>query len=103
MATRKSLTFVLGGPCSGKGFACNKIVEKSKGRIVALSAGDLLRREIKSNGSLATQIVPLLEAGKIVPAQITLQLLISEIMDSPKECQHFLVDGFPRKIGRASC
>ncbi|XP_052290220.1 probable UMP-CMP kinase 2 [Citrus sinensis] len=41
------LSFVLGGPGSGKGTRCTKIV-KNFG-LTHLSAGDLLRREIASN------------------------------------------------------
>ncbi|KAE8715957.1 UMP-CMP kinase [Hibiscus syriacus] len=43
------ITFVLGGPGSGKGTRCIKIVETFG--FTHLSAGDLLRREIASNSA----------------------------------------------------
>ncbi|KAH9679379.1 putative UMP-CMP kinase 2 [Citrus sinensis] len=73
------LSFVLGGPGSGKGTQCTKIV-KNFG-LTHLSAGDLLRREIASN-------------RKIVPSEVTISLIRKEIESSDNH--KFLINGFPR-------
>ena len=88
------MSFVLGGPCSGKGYFCSRVEDRSNGMIKALSAGDLLRKEVKSGGPLAESIDRLLLQGRIVPAEITIKLMVQEMMNS--KVNHFLVDGFPR-------
>ncbi|KAH8091131.1 cytidylate kinase [Aureococcus anophagefferens] len=64
------VVFVLGGPGSGKGTMCAKIVDKYGW--VHLSAGDLLRAERKDptskNGELINDFI---KEGKIVPVEIT--------------------------------
>ena len=61
--------FVLGGPGSGKGTNCARIV--SKFGYVHLSAGDLLREERASGSQLADMINTFIKEGKIVPAEVT--------------------------------
>ncbi|KAH8045465.1 cytidylate kinase [Aureococcus anophagefferens] len=64
------VVFVLGGPGSGKGTMCAKIVDKYGW--AHLSAGDLLRAERKDptskNGELINDFI---KEGKIAPAEIT--------------------------------
>lgn len=93
------VVFVLGGPGSGKGTNCSKIVEKYG--YTHLSAGDLLREERNSGSKLAEMINTCIAEGKIVPAEVTVGLLL-KAMDaaSPKK---FLVDGFPRNMENLSC
>ena len=59
-----------------------------------LSAGELLREEIASGSSTGQTIASIINEGKIVPVQVTLDLLRHKI-ESIK-CNRFLVDGFPR-------
>ena len=59
-----------------------------------LSAGELLREEIASGSSTGQTIASIINEGKIVPVQITLDLLRAKIESIP--CNRFLVDGFPR-------
>ncbi|XP_031393828.1 UMP-CMP kinase isoform X2 [Punica granatum] len=92
--TKKDLfiSFVLGGPGSGKGTQCAKIVE-TFGH-VHLSAGELLRRELISNSECAAMILNTIKEGKIVPSEVTVKLIQKEMesIDNHK----FLIDGFPR-------
>lgn len=62
------VVFVLGGPGSGKGTNCARIV--SKFGYVHLSAGDLLREERASGSALADMINTFIKEGKIVPAEV---------------------------------
>ncbi|TQD97450.1 hypothetical protein C1H46_017029 [Malus baccata] len=86
------ITFVLGGPGSGKGTQCAKIVEEFG--FTHISAGDLLRREIASNSAYGSVILSTIREGKIVPSQVTVQLIRKEMESSDND--KFLIDGFPR-------
>ncbi|PON89462.1 Adenylate kinase/UMP-CMP kinase [Trema orientale] len=86
------ITFVLGGPGSGKGTQCEKIVETFGFK--HLSAGDLLRREIASKSEYGSMILNTIREGKIVPSQVTVKLIQREMESSDNK--KFLIDGFPR-------
>ena len=80
------------GPGAGKGTQCEKL-SKEFG-ISHLSAGELLRQErIKptANGQLIDEY---LREGKIVPVEISLNLLKNEIYSLA--ASRYLIDGFPR-------
>ncbi|XP_074591457.1 UMP-CMP kinase 3-like isoform X2 [Curcuma longa] len=87
-----TVVFVLGGPGSGKGTQCSKIVENFG--FTHLSAGDLLRAEIKSGSENGTMISNMIKEGKIVPSEVTVELLRKAILESGNN--KFLIDGFPR-------
>jgi UMP-CMP kinase len=59
-----------------------------------LSAGDLLRAEREKGSENGVLIDTLIKEGKIVPVEITVEL-IREAMAASK-CNRFLIDGFPR-------
>ncbi|CAM8913441.1 unnamed protein product [Rhodiola kirilowii] len=86
------VVFVLGGPGSGKGTQCANIV-KHYG-FTHLSAGDLLRAEIKSGSENGNMIQEMIKEGKIVPSEITIKLLHRAMLESGND--KFLIDGFPR-------
>ncbi|XP_058205617.1 probable UMP-CMP kinase 2 isoform X2 [Rhododendron vialii] len=86
------ITFVLGGPGSGKGTQCLKIVETFG--FTHLSAGDLLRKEISSNSENGAMILETIKEGNIVPSELTVKLIQREVESS--ENDKFLIDGFPR-------
>lgn len=89
---KPTVVFVLGGPGSGKGTQCSNIVEHFG--YTHLSAGDLLRAEIKSGSENGTMIQNMIKEGKIVPSEVTIKLLQRAIEESGNE--KFLIDGFPR-------
>jgi len=85
--------FVMGGPGSGKGTQCAKLVEQFG--FVHLSAGDLLRQEVSSGSEVGLEIARIIEEGQIVKSEVTVGLL----RNAMKQCSGpFLVDGFPRSI-----
>merc|ERR1712070_327364 len=85
--------FVLGGPGSGKGTQCAKLVEKYG--CAHFSAGDLLREEIKTNSPNGAMIQDMIARGQIVPGQVTVDLLKAAIASSAGP---YLIDGFPRSM-----
>ncbi|XP_072987124.1 UMP-CMP kinase 2-like isoform X8 [Typha latifolia] len=89
---RPFITFVLGGPGSGKGTQCARIA--SAFGVAHLSAGDLLREEISSKSTNGELIRSIIKEGKIVPSEITVNLIHKAIKSSTAD--KFLIDGFPR-------
>ncbi|CAL1404825.1 unnamed protein product [Linum trigynum] len=89
---KPTVVFVLGGPGSGKGTQCANIVEHFG--YTHLSAGDLLRAEIKSGSENGTMIQNMIKEGKIVPSEVTIKLLEKAILGIDND--KFLIDGFPR-------
>jgi hypothetical protein len=63
------IVFVLGGPGSGKGTQCERIVAKYGH--THLSAGDLLRDEVKSGSELGQQCEAIMKEGKLVPMEVS--------------------------------
>eukprot|EP00884_Botryococcus_braunii_P019931 jgi/Botrbrau1/6621/Bobra.104_2s0008.1 len=92
-----TILFVLGGPGSGKGTQCNKLVEKFS--YCHLSAGDLLRDEVKKGSELGQTLEALMKEGKLVPSGATIALLRNAMIRSSKKT--FLIDGFPRALDQA--
>ena len=91
-AAKPMVIFVLGGPGAGKGTMCAKLVEDYG--FVHLSAGDLLRAERQRGGKQADLINNYIKEGKIVPNEITCNLIKTAMETST--CKKFLVDGYPR-------
>jgi adenylate kinase len=65
------IVFVLGGPGSGKGTQCAKIVDKYG--FTHLSAGDLLRDEVKSGSDVGKKCEAIMKEGKLVPMEVRTQ------------------------------
>lgn len=91
--------FVLGGPGSGKGTNCARLVQEYG--FTHYCAGDLLREvSAKEDTELAKKIADLLRRGQIIPSEVTVELLRSRIVENPNP-RGFLLDGFPRKMDQA--
>ena len=86
--------FVLGGPGSGKGTVCAKLVEEHG--FVHLSAGDLLRAERDSGSPDGELINNIIMKGEIVPVDITVNLIKKAMEQNGWSETKFLIDGFPR-------
>jgi broad-specificity NMP kinase len=79
-----SIVFVLGGPGSGKGTQCERIVAKYGFK--HLSAGDLLRDEVKSGSAVGKKCEEIMKEGKLVPMEVScwewlLQKLWDELLE----------------------
>ncbi|KAI4285417.1 MAG: hypothetical protein L6R38_000656 [Xanthoria sp. 2 TBL-2021] len=101
-----SVIFVLGGPGAGKGTQCANLVRDYGFK--HLSAGDLLRAEQdRPDSQFGNMIKEYIADGKIVPMEVTVQLLenaMTEEINYQKEKstdRRFLIDGFPRQMDQA--
>ncbi|TQS39228.1 hypothetical protein Golomagni_00250 [Golovinomyces magnicellulatus] len=102
--SKVTVIYVLGGPGAGKGTQCAKLVHDYN--FTHLSAGDLLRAEQNREGSEFGELIRNhIKEGKIVPMEVTVQLLKNAMVDvvnkNPDGRGKFLIDGFPRKMDQA--
>lgn len=90
-----SVIFVLGGPGAGKGTQCSLLVRDFG--FAHLSAGDLLRAEQdRPNSQFGSMIKETIREGRIVPMEVTVQLLENAMEEIVKERGgkgKFLIDG----------
>lgn len=91
------IIFVLGGPASGKGTQCAKLVEEFG--FTHISTGDLMRQEMDKKTKEGEKIVKIVQAGGLVPFELTVQILINALIATPS--QNYLIDGFPRAVDQA--
>jgi len=89
------IIWVLGGPGSGKGTQCEKIVAKYG--FTHLSSGDLLRNEVSSGSPRGKELSAIMEKGELVPMEVVLDLLREAIEKSLPTSKGFLIDGYPRE------
>lgn len=90
-----TVVFVLGGPGAGKGTQCENIVKHCEGW-GHISAGDCLREEKANPDSPDGKLInERIKEGKIVPAEITVRLMLKKMKSSEGKTK-FLIDGFPR-------
>ena len=86
--------FVLGGPGAGKGTQCSNLVRDYGFK--HLSAGDLLREEQERAGSeFGEMIKTYIKEGKIVPQEVTIQLLENAMKATIEETGNRNITGFP--------
>lgn len=85
--------FVLGGPGSGKGTQCAKLVQEYGFK--HLSTGDLLREAVKEGSKEGKEIEELMREGKLVSTDILIALIKNALVKT-NYTKRILLDGFPR-------
>jgi len=86
---------IFGPQGSGKGTYSSRLAKKFGWKKV--TAGDLLREEVKKGSKLGKVIEPYLTRGELVPDEIT----ISIVKRTLEDVENFILDGFPRDIRQA--
>ncbi|XP_076270765.1 adenylate kinase 1 isoform X2 [Rhynchophorus ferrugineus] len=89
------IIWVLGGPGSGKGTQCDRIVQKYG--FTHLSSGDLLRNEVSSGSPRGKELTAIMERGELVPIDVVLELLKEAILQALPTSKGYLIDGYPRE------
>ncbi|XP_059179688.1 adenylate kinase isoenzyme 5-like isoform X2 [Physella acuta] len=90
------VVFVIGGPGSGKGTQCEKIVKKYG--FTHLSSGDLLREEVASGSERGHKLTEIMEKGELVPLEVVLGLMKEAMQAKAATSKGFLIDGYPREL-----
>lgn len=89
---------LFGPPGAGKGTQSELLVNQYQ--LVHLSTGDIFRYNIKNQTALGVLAKSYIDAGKLVPDDVTISMLASEI-EKYKQPKGFIFDGFPRTIAQA--
>jgi adenylate kinase len=89
---------LLGPPGAGKGTQAEKLAEKLG--IPQISTGELFRYNIGEGTKLGLEAKRYLDAGDLVPADLTNQL-VDERLDKPDAAKGFILDGYPRSVEQA--
>jgi adenylate kinase len=89
---------LLGPPGAGKGTQAQKLAEKLG--IPQISTGELFRSNIENGTKLGLEAKRYLDAGDLVPSELTNQLVDDRLNDSDA-ANGFILDGYPRSIEQA--
>jgi adenylate kinase len=89
---------LLGPPGAGKGTQAQKLAEKLE--IPQISTGELFRRNIDNGTKLGLEAKRYLDAGDLVPSDLT-NALVGDRMDEPDAAGGFILDGYPRSLEQA--
>lgn len=89
---------LFGPPGAGKGTQSANLIERYD--LVHLSTGDIFRYNMKNDTELGQLAKSYIEKGELVPDNVTIQMLESEVNKHP-EAKGFIFDGFPRTTAQA--
>ena len=89
---------LLGPPGAGKGTQAEKLSEKLG--IPQISTGDIFRKNIGEGTPLGIEAKRYLDAGDLVPAELT-NRLVEDRIDQPDAADGFILDGYPRSVEQA--
>jgi len=96
--TKQKIVILLGPPGSGKGTQAVRLTKELG--IPHISTGDLFRENISKNTELGQRAKTYMNAGKLVPDEVVLDMLFDRV-SRPDCAKGYLLDGFPRTIPQA--
>ena len=88
----------LGAPGAGKGTQAKRVAAQAE--IAHISTGDMLREEVKSRSELGAEAKTFMDAGKLVPDQLIIDMVKARIQ-KPDAASAWILDGFPRTLPQA--
>jgi adenylate kinase len=89
---------LLGPPGAGKGTQAIKLSEKLG--IPQISTGDLFRKNISEGTPLGVEAKRYLDAGDLVPSELT-NKLVEDRIEQSDATDGFILDGYPRSVEQA--
>ena len=90
---------LFGPPGSGKGTQADFIVKQQN--LIHISTGDIFRKNISNQTKLGKLASSYMKKGEYVPDELTIKLLADEL-ESYKDVNGFIFDGFPRTLPQAN-
>ena len=90
---------IFGPQGAGKGTQGARIAEKYG--IPSISTGEIFRWAIKGRTALGLQVLEYVDAGKLVPDELTIQV-VRERLTADDAADGFILDGFPRNLDQAA-
>ena len=89
---------MLGAPGAGKGTQAARVAAELK--VPHISTGDIFRANIKNGTELGKKAKAYMDAGNLVPDELTVDLVIDRVAQD--DCKEgYILDGFPRTIPQA--
>ena len=89
---------ILGPPGAGKGTQGQRI--SAELGIPHINTGDMYRAAVSARNELGTKVHPYLEAGELVPDELTIDV-VRDRLAQPDTGEGFVLDGFPRTLPQA--
>jgi len=89
---------LVGPPGAGKGTQAATLSDKLG--VSHISTGDLFRKHIDAGTELGRQVKGFLDAGVLVPDELTIELVRERVAEPDTE-DGILLDGFPRNVRQA--
>ncbi|MBQ1998259.1 MAG: adenylate kinase [Spirochaetota bacterium] len=87
-----------GAPGAGKGTIAKQLKESAG--IPHISTGDIFRANIKNQTELGKKVKAILDAGELVPDELTISLVENRVKED--DCKNgYILDGFPRTMVQA--
>lgn len=89
---------MLGGPGAGKGTQAKRMAAAYA--LPHISTGDIFRANLKEGTPLGLKAKGYMEAGKLVPDELTCELVADRVVQA--DCREgYILDGFPRSTPQA--
>ena len=88
---------IVGPQGSGKGTQGVRVAEAFG--VPQVATGDIFRENVKGGTDLGTQVQEIIEAGHLVPDELTSEL-VRDRLAQPDAAHGFLLDGYPRNQGQ---
>ena len=89
---------LLGPPGAGKGTQAVMLSEKLG--FLHLSAGDILRDNVKNSTDIGKKAKAFMDKGELVPDDIVIKMMLDKI-NALGNTEKFMLDGFPRTVYQA--
>jgi adenylate kinase len=97
--SKKNIVIFISPIGAGKGTQA-KILKENKNWI-HVSTGDIFRSNIKEQTELGKEVQSIIDAGNLVPDNLTNQLVFS-YLEQMKDEAGFIMDGYPRTLDQAA-
>jgi adenylate kinase len=89
---------ILGPPGAGKGTQAELIAADAG--IPHVNTGDMYRTAVAAGTSLGARVKPYMDAGELVPDDLTIEVVRERLMQSDTS-EGFVLEGFPRTLPQA--